>query len=90
MNLDLHKERVELLGVLETLSPEAQYDRMFAAVTDTGGNWIGPNSTGRTKATHQVEIDLLGLHATGSNDEEAIHNWIGIVRRQVAEQALAS
>lgn len=90
MNLDLHKERADLLASLETLSPEAQHDRMFTAVTETGGWWIGPDSTGSTQATHYVEIDLLGCMATGPNDQEAIHNWMGIVRRQVAEQVLAS
>ena len=90
MNIDLHKERIELLGALEMLSPEAQHDRMFTAVTETGGSWIGPNSTGSWKITHQVEIDLLGLLATGSTDEEALHNWMCIVRRQGTEQALAS
>ncbi len=90
MNLDLHKERADLLAVLETLTPEARHDRMYTAVVDTGGSWIGPHTSPKWPTTHQVELDLLGLLATAPNDEEAIHNWMGIVRRQVAEQALAS
>lgn len=89
MNLDLHKERATLLDELERLSPEAQHDRMFGAVTETGGSWIGPDSTGSWKTTHQTEIDLLGLLATGEDDETAIHNWMSIVRRQVADQVAA-
>lgn len=85
MNYSFHNDRILLLGELDNLSPEAQHDRMFTAITETGGSWIGPNTTGSTKATHQVEIDLLGCLATGATDEEAIRSWMGIVRRQVTE-----
>lgn len=87
MNLDLHKERALVLAELDQLTPEAQHDRMFTAVVETGGSWIGPDNAGSWKVTHMVEIDLLGLHATGDSDETARNNWIRIVRRQVEAQA---
>jgi len=92
VNLDLHKERAELLEQLLPLSTEARHDRVYIATIETGGSWIGPHSSRKWPSTHQVEIDLLGVLAIGEDDAQAIHNWMTIVQRQVAtsEQELAS
>lgn len=75
-DLDLALARDALLEWLGSESPE-DLATLLEWFCDQGhGHWQNPVAAPHSRpATHLVEIDLLGVTATGATPEDAANNW---------------
>ncbi|NOR63276.1 MAG: hypothetical protein GQ535_12390 [Rhodobacteraceae bacterium] len=74
----------EFVEQLKFVSPEILARKLQHAVRITGGFWTPP----QTKyGDHLFVIDLMGVNASGFDQEEACHNWRNIALRVAKAQA---
>jgi len=74
----------EFVEQLKFVSPDILARKLQHAVRSTGGFWTPPQEK---YGNHLFVIDLMGVNATGFDEEEACHNWRNIALRVVKAQA---
>lgn len=94
LQLDLHEligrmdmmvpPLADFVDRLKFVSPEILARKLQHAVQITGGFWTPPQEK---YGNHLFVIDLMGVNATGFDQEEACHNWRNIALRVVKAQA---
>lgn len=80
MSIHTDVERVKSFLInLEPLIGDGRTDAFINECMETGGTYTDPKFA--TGATHLFEINLHGIHATGSSHEEVQRNWSKLTRR---------
>lgn len=68
------------LSALQTAGEGELKDRFINEVIETGGTYTKPADDGW--ASHMFEVSLHGVSAYGSDEDEAIRNWMIAAHRQ--------
>ena len=77
MNAALHNRAVVFLNNLDHLSATGQHDAFINEVLESHGRFDAPNGD----RSHLWELELHGIAAEGTTDEEAIANWKRLARK---------
>jgi hypothetical protein len=77
----------EFVDQLKFVSPEVLARKLQHAVRITGGFWTPPHGK---YGDHLFVIDLMGVNASGFDQDEACHNWRKIAERVAKAQAQAA
>ncbi|AVO36618.1 hypothetical protein [Pukyongiella litopenaei] len=79
MNRLIHDRLPAFLRNLDRLDASGQRDAVVNEVLETFG-WMTPPAG---DCTHQWELDLHGIAASGASEEEAIANWKRLARQHM-------
>jgi hypothetical protein len=77
----IHNHLARALETLELLGARGRYDYLVGAALETGGFFHQPEPANNWDS-QQVEIKAHGVFASGTDQDEAIRNWMLVAARQ--------
>lgn len=84
---EIENRAARFLEQLEQAARAEWPDMIWREALETGGKYTTPQT--RFPASHMIEISLHGVSGYGTDDAEAIGDWLKCARRQICEGATA-